>query len=467
MIAPARVAALECLLALSSGGSDLGTELERARGQLADPRDRALTTDIVSGVQRWRAALDHLINGFAERPIDRLDPEVLEVLRLSAYQLLRLTRVPASAVVDDAVNLVGRSGKKSARGFVNAVLRSLSRRRGALPLPAKPSNVADREAMLAYLATTLSHPRWLVERWLDRFGFDATEQWLTYNNTSPGLTIRANTLRTTVEALQTQLASQGIPAERGRFGPDCLHLPRGDRGQLAALDRLPGLFIVQDEASQLIPLLAGPDPGRRVLDACASPGGKSTALAAAQLAVRSRVHDDTHGVDRHPCLVACDLRERRVNLLRRALESAGAEHVQVVQADLLQPLPFAPVFECVVVDAPCSGLGTLRRDPDIKWRRQPSDLPVLARAQQTMLANAAAVVAPAGRLVYATCSSEPDENEDVVAAFTERHGFVHVDARGAHSALDPMLFDADGALHTSPLRHGLDAFFGVVLRRRP
>lgn len=466
MIAPARVAALECLLALSSGGSDLGTELERARGGLADPRDRALTTDIVSGVQRWQAALDHLIGVFAKRRLDRLDPEVIEVLRLSTYQLLHLTRVPASAVVDDAVNLVGRSGKKSARGFVNAVLRSLSRRRGALPLPPKPSHAADREAVLAYLATTLSHPRWLVERWLDRFGFEATEQWLTYNNTPPGLTIRANTIRTTVDDLRAQLADLDLSVERGRFGPDCLHLPRGDRGQLDALDRLRGLFIVQDEASQLVPLLAGPDPGRLVLDACASPGGKSTALAAAQLAVRPRVTEHGGGPV-HPgiLLVACDVRDRRVALLRRTLTSSGADHVRVVQADLLQPLPFAPVFECVVVDAPCSGLGTLRRDPDIKWRRQPSDLPVLARAQQTMLANAAAVVAPGGRLVYATCSSEPEENEDVAATFAARHDFVRLDARTVHSALDPVLFDTDNALHTSPPRHGLDAFFAVVYVR--
>lgn len=465
MIAPARVAALECLLALSSDRSDLGTELEHARARLSDPRDRALTTEIVSGVLRWRATLDHLIGAFAKRPIGRLDPEVLEILRLSAYQLLHLTRVPAAAVVDDAVNLVGRAGKQSARGFVNAVLRSISRRRSALPLPPRPSSSADREAVLAYLATTLSHPRWLVERWLDRFGFDATERWLTYNNTPPGLTVRANTIRTTVEALQTRLAALDIEADRGRFGPDCLHLTRGDRAHLDVLDQVRGLFVVQDEASQLVPLLTGIDPGRRVLDACASPGGKSTALAAAQLAVRSGAHEGEHADAVVNLLVACDVRGRRVALLRQTLESAGARHVRVVQADLLQPLPFSPVFDCVVVDAPCSGLGTLRRDPDIKWRRQSGDLPVLARAQRTMMEHAAAVVAPGGRLVYATCSSEPEENEDVVTTFATRPDFVRQDARTVHPALDPVLFDADGALHTSPPRHGLDAFFGVVFRR--
>lgn len=462
MIAPARVSALECLRALSTGTSDLGTELERARERLADPRDRALTTDIVSGVQRWRAALDHLIGVFAKRPVAKLDADVLDILRLSVYQLLHLTRVPAAAVVDDAVNLAGRAGKKSARGFVNAVLRAVSRNRRALPLPPKPPDVGDREAALDYLSTTLSHPRWLVERWLDRYGFDATEQWLMYNNTTPGFTIRANELRTTVEALQDRLADLEISAERGRFAPGCLHLVRGDRTQIEHLGRLRGLFVVQDEASQLVPLLAGPDPGQRVLDACASPGGKSTALAAAQIAARPLTprHQQTRNL-----LVACDVRDRRIALLVRTLAAAGADHVRVIQADLLQPLPFRPIFDCVVVDAPCSGLGTLRRDPDIKWRRCAEDLPELARAQQRMLANAAAVIVPGGRIVYATCSSEPEENEAVATAFVQAFPFVRLDARAVHPALDPALFDTEGALHTSPPRHQLDAFFGVVFRR--
>ncbi len=156
------------------------------------PRDRALATDIAAGVQRWRATLDHLITTLSHKPLDRLDPEIVEILRLSAYQLLHLTRVPAAAVVDDAVNMAGRAGKKSARGFVNAVLRSLSRSRRALPVPPRPADARDRDAALAYLSISLSHPRWLVERWLDRFGFDDTERWLQFNNLPAPLTLRAN-----------------------------------------------------------------------------------------------------------------------------------------------------------------------------------------------------------------------------------------------------------------------------------
>jgi len=182
VISPARIAAFEILSAVSAGSADLPTAIAFARNSLRDDRDRALAAEIASGVQRWRAALDHLIVQFSKRDISRLDPEVVEILRLSAYQLLHLTRVPASAVVDDAVNLTGRAGKRSASGFVNAVLRTISRRRESLPLPARPANPSDREAVLDYFSITLSHPRWLAARWLDRFGFEAAEAWQSFNN---------------------------------------------------------------------------------------------------------------------------------------------------------------------------------------------------------------------------------------------------------------------------------------------
>lgn len=456
MIAPARLAAFNSLLAISSGSTDLASALEQARTRLSDARDRALATDIVTGVQRWRGTLDHLIAAFAKRRIDRLDAEVVEILRLSAYQLLHLTRVPAAAVVDDAVNLVGKAGKKSARGFVNAVLRSLSRARAELPLPPRPADVeADRDAAIDYLSIALSHPRWLVERWLTRYGFAATEQWLQFNNATPPLAIRANRIRTTRDAVERELERVGITAVRGRYAPDSLLIERGDRGQADDLEALQEDFVVQDEASQLVTLLAGPHPGHRLLDTCASPGGKTSALAAL-------LGPTPDGHDR---IVACDVRGRRVQLLQRTLMRTGAQHVDLVQADLMQPLPFRPVFDCVFVDAPCSGLGTLRRDPDIKWRRQADDLPALAAAQQTMLSHAAAMVVPGGRLIYATCSSEPEENDAVAQAFAATSGFERADARGVHPDLPDAVIDATGALRTTPPEHGLEAFFGVLFRR--
>lgn len=452
MIAPARVAAYKILLAVSSGNADLPTAIASARVGLGDDRDRALASDIATGVQRSRAALDHVIVAFSKRTIERLDPEIVEILRLSAYQLLHHSRVPASAVVDDAVNLARRAGKRSAAGFVNAVLRTISRQRKVLPLPRRPEDPADRTAALEYLSVTLSHPRWLVTRWYDRLGFDATEAWLTFNNSPAPLTLRVNRLRLRREDLPARLATEQVGVRPARFAPDGFIVEKGQPMAGAGPDA--GWFVVQDEASQLVPLLAGAHPGPSVLDACASPGGKTTALAAAM---------PDGGL-----LVACDVRHRRMELLRRTVAVSGATRVRLVQADLLMPLPFTHRFDCVLVDAPCSGLGILRRDPDIRWRRRETDLPILAATQLRMLGHAAEAVAPGGRLIYATCSSEPEENEAVADAFlAAASSFAAVDARQVSPDLPGGLVDARGHFRTLPHAHGLEAFFGAVFQRRP
>jgi 16S rRNA (cytosine967-C5)-methyltransferase len=451
MIAPARVAAYDILCAVSAGNADLPTALAFARASLHDDRDRALAAEIASGVQRWRAALDHLIVEFSRRAIDRLDPEIVEILRLSAYQLLHLTRVPAAAVVDDAVDLTKRAGKRSASGFVNAILRSISRRRASLPLPPRPSDPADRDAALKYLSVTLSHPRWLAERWLERLGLDAVETWMRFNNTSGSVTLRANRLQITREALLERLATDDIQVHPTAFAPDGLAVDEGH--PLRGDGQEQGWFVVQDEASQLVTLLAGDRALPRVLDTCASPGGKTTALAAL--------------MEGRGLLVACDVRERRVDLLRKTVAASGATNVRIVQADLLKPLPFASTFDCVLVDAPCSGLGTLRRDPDIRWRRREQDLSTLAAAEFTMLQHAAEHVAPGGRLVYATCSSEPEENEGIADAFlATTPGFAALHAAAATGRLAETLIDRRGHLRTQPDLHGLEAFFGAVFERR-
>ena len=213
-----------------------------------------------------------------------------------------------------------------------------------------------------------------------------------------------------------------------------------------------GDYVIQDEASQLVAMLAGPTPGARVLDTCASPGGKTTAIAAT--------------MPEGGLIVACDVRDRRMQLLRRTIEATGAVRVRLVQADLLAPLPFSILFDTVFVDAPCSGLGILRRDPDIRWRRLASDLPTFAAAQRRMLTLAAKAVAPGGRLVYATCSSEPEENEDIVGWFLDHSPqFRRVPASVANPALSDLLIDARGDLRTTPAAHQLEAFYGAVLER--
>ena len=449
MIAPARLAAYDILRAVSDGRADLPHALARARAQLTDERDRALAGEIATGTLRWRAAFDHVIAAFAGRPVEKLDREVIDILRLSVFQLLHLDRVPASAAVNDAVNLTRKAGKKSAAALVNAQLRRVSRERKKLPLPPRPAGVPqEREAVLDYLSVTLSHPRWLVARWLVRYGFEAAERWAQFDNAPAALTLRANRLRIAREDLSQRLRAHGVETEAGQFAPDALIVRSGNPLLTPLADE--GLFVVQDEASQLVAEFVNLRSPARVLDACASPGGKATALAA--------MTGDAG------LIVACDVRPRRVELLAQTVRASGARSVRIVHADAAQPLPFGELFDVALVDAPCSGLGTLRRDPDIRWRRADSEFPQLARLQLSILQHTAAVVRPGGLLVYSTCSSEPEENEEVVAAFTERNRGWHEPAAGPHKPDGvARVLTAEGRLRTFPFRHGLEAFFAAML----
>ena len=450
---PARTAAYRVLRAVF-GGDDLPDALARFRDALGDERDRALVTEIATGTLRWLGALDRVIEQVADRPTTRLDDEVLTVLRLGAYQLLYLERVPAAAAVHESVTLVRRVGKASAAGLVNAVLRGIAKTAHSPPLPSEPSGTDTREVHLAYLSVTCSHPRWLVERWLDRYGFPRTLAWVRFNNTPPTLTLRANRLRTTPVALARLLGEYDVRTEPTRFSRDGLTVLAGNPLRTPLFGK--GLFQVQDEASQLVAELTAAQPGDRVWDACAAPGGKTTSIAAA--------------MGQTGTLVASDLRPARLRLLRRTLDQMGATTVGVVRLDLRRLPPFQPVFDCVLIDAPCSGLGTIRRDPEIRWRRQAADLARFAGDQLTMVSHASRVVRPGGRLVYATCSSEPEENENVVDAFLADH--TDFDPVGPDILRSPPseglrdTLDEHGRLSTAPDTHGLEAFFAVVLRRR-
>lgn len=451
MIGPARLSALTALRAIAEGRLDLPAALEVSRRGLTDDRDRALCHDIVTGTVRWQRALDFRLAAASSRPLEKIDLQILLLLRLSAYQLLHLDRIPNAAVVDDAVNIARATGTASAAGFVNAVLRTLIRTRRTTVLPSRPTDPLDSPAALAYLGITQSHPAWLVERWLPRVGLAQADVWTQFNNTPSGQTLRVNTLRTSMADARRHLEAAEVETAPLAYAPLGLQVTRGN-ALVAAAD---GLVVVQDEASQLVSLALGARPGERVLDLCAAPGGKTTAIAA-DMANRG-------------LLVACDVRPKRMRLLQDTVRRCGADIVRLVRVSGQGPLPFARRFDRVLVDAPCSGLGTLRRDPDVKWRRQPADLQALAEAQRRLLARAADVVAPGGRLVYATCSSEPEENDAVVEAFLTAHPEFARHPLAADASLPEAvrpLIGPDGALRTQPWVHGLEAFYAAALTRR-
>jgi 16S rRNA (cytosine967-C5)-methyltransferase len=427
MIAPARRAAVDALALIDAGDLDMGSAIARARAGLHDERDRALLLEIVTGTLRMQAAIDYQLAARVKRPLTKLDAAVLRVLRMSAFQLIYLSRLPASAIINDAVELTRRSGKSSAAGLTNAVLRSVSRDRATLSWPSR-ANVGE------HLSIVFSHPRWLVERWLQRYGEKATASWLAFNNEPAAMCLAVNRHLTTREALTSELADLGVKTEPTARAANGLRVIEGrPLGTAAFTD---GRFVVQDEASQLIGELASPSAGANVLDLCASPGGKTVTLSA--------------DVGPGGFVVAADVRPQRVRLLASTLARCRVPNTTIVHVPAEGPLPFrGGAFDLVVIDAPCSGLGTIRRDPDIRWRRTPEDLTRFAAVQRELLARAADLVKTGGRLLYSTCSSEPEENEEVAASFLR----------------DRDDFTSQRLHQTLPFSDHLEAFFAVVFRR--
>lgn len=427
MIAPARRVAFDVLRQVDGGRVSLGEAVAEAYRSLADERDRGLLLELVSGTERMRGAIDYQLASRSKRPLAKLDDAVLAVLRMSAFQLLYLSRLPASAIINDAVDLTKRAGKTSATGLVNAVLRALSRGRESLSWP-------DRSNQASYLATFYSHPEWLVSRWLARYGATDTERWLAFNNHAAALCLVPNRLLASREALAEELLSDGVITEPTRTAPHGLRVVSGH--PIATRAFREGRCLVQDEASQLISVVAAVSPGDRVLDLCASPGGKTVALAA--------------DVGKGGRVVACDLRAHRLRMLVSTLARCRVTHVPIVRVPADGALPFMPgSFDAVLIDAPCSGLGTVRRDPDIRWRRQPEDLRRFALTQLDLLTRVADLVRQGGSITYSTCSSEPEENEEVIAAFLASHP----------------AFEQRRVHRTLPFRDDLEAFFAAVLVR--
>jgi 16S rRNA (cytosine967-C5)-methyltransferase len=426
--------------------ADLALHAHLARGSLPAP-DRALATELVYGTLRWRGRLDWLLSRLLERELAKLEPLVANALRLGAYQIVFADRVPESAAVDESVRCVRALGAERATGLVNAVLRRLAREHHELALPRLEDDP------LAHLVHALSLPAWLAERWLDVFGADEAAALARASNEAPRLTVRANRTRVSAAELLERLRATFPAARRCSFAPDGIALGRrGNPTHDPAF--IGGEYTVQDEASQLVVELLDPQPGDRVLDACAAPGTKTTAIAE-RLAGRGEI-------------LALDRNPRRLGLLSRDLRRLGLDGVRALRFDATQSLEgLAPDggFDRALVDAPCSGLGALRRNPDARWRLRPSDPLELARTQLALLGRAAAALRVGGTLVYSTCTLLPEENERVLASFLgENDAFRRTPPGALPARLGPLL-DPEGSMRTLPHRHDADGFFAARLER--
>jgi 16S rRNA (cytosine967-C5)-methyltransferase len=415
--------------------------LEKTR-QDFDIRDSSFVLELIYGTLRNRALLDWILNRFSAQPIEKTDRWTRNILRLGAYQILFLDRVPVSAAVNTAVDLAKHHGKK--HGYVNALLRNLDRNRDAISYP----GTDDRALQLAVL---YSHPEWLVRRWTERFGSETTEAFLMANNRPAPLVIRTNTLRVTRKELKASLASEGVIAVETKYSPVGLELVFGSGIQALSSYRK-GWFMVQDQAAQLISLMLAPRPGETVLDACAAPGGKAAHLA--------EIMQD------RGMLIALDADAGRIEKIRENVRRLGTTIIKTVQGDAARYIDEA--FDKILIDAPCSGLGVLRRHPDGRWNKSVRTISNRRALQQQILKNCAKLLKPGGALVYGTCTTEPEENEDVITDFmhTGSREFIIDDARPYLPPAAAHLVGSDGFFRTFPHEPGMDGFFGVRIVRK-
>ncbi|WP_316347291.1 16S rRNA (cytosine(967)-C(5))-methyltransferase RsmB [Desulfuromonas acetoxidans] len=447
----ARRIAFDVLTRVDEGGySDLVLDAALEANPGLDPRDRALATELVYGVLRRRGNLDFILKAYSRQPLKKLQPKVLRLLRLGIYQLCYLDRIPDRAVVHSMVELARRCGLERVSGLVNGVLRSYLREPNRVVWP------DPRRDTQGWLEHGLSLPHWLAQRWLVQYGAEGAMALAESQLSAPPVTVRVNTLKMTRDAFVAQLKQRDIAAEPTRFAPEGVVLPHaGDLQRLPG--RAEGWYQVQDEASMLIAHLLSVEPGQRLLDGCAAPGGKTTHLAAL--------------TDNRSEILALDLHSQRLEILQQGAKRLGCQQIRTLACDMTQPCEdlSAGGFDRVLIDAPCSGLGVLRRNPESRWRRKQTDIKVLAKTQRQILHQAAELVVPGGLLLYSLCTTTPEESTAVVADFLAHHPmYVQVNLANRVPKHWEGLFDDDGQLVTRTGEHGpMDCFFAAGFYRQP
>ncbi|WP_246067051.1 16S rRNA (cytosine(967)-C(5))-methyltransferase RsmB [Paenibacillus koleovorans] len=406
--------------------------------------DAGLTTELVYGTIQRLNTLDYFLARFVAKGVAKLEPWVRSLLRLSLYQLVYLDRIPEHAVVNEAVNLAKRRGHAGISGMVNGVLRSAIRSRTELVVPTTLP-AAERISLLH------SYPKWMVEQWIRQFGEATAERICESNNRPPAVSVRVNRLRASREAVLQQMADAGLDARPSSIAPSGLIVESGGNMAFSTWFR-DGAISIQDESSMLVAEAVDPQPGMTVLDCCAAPGGKTAHLA--------------ERMDDRGRIVACDAHEHKRRLIAEQAERLGLRSVETLTGDareLPQRFP-AGAFDRVLLDAPCSGLGVIRRKPDLKWAKQPEEIEAITELQAELLDAAAWLVAPGGVLVYSTCTLAAEENGDAVLAFLERHpAFAPEPMPPALAALPGA---ANGQVSLLPSDYGSDGFFIARLRRK-
>lgn len=445
----ARAVALDALLSVERAQTFADDALDHYISRSAlDSRDRALALELVYGILRHQSTLDWRLDHVATKPMAKLPSRVRMALRLGAYQLLHLDKIPPSAAVNESVALM-KTGGASAHwpGFVNAVLRALTR----TPAPPWPDREADP---VQALSVQYACPAWLTERWLARFGIQDAETLCRATTVVPPLTIRINTLRTTRDALAAQFTELGYAVRPTTISPVGLVLDKC--GSVAELPLFrDGAFYVEDEAAQLVAPIVDPQPGKRVLDACAAPGGKTTHLAAL---MQNRGE-----------IIAVDKNAARLRMLDDNCRRLGIGIIRTIPADVTSPLPpnlYERPFDRILLDAPCSGLGVLRRHPEGKWRKEAEAFSQHQTLQRQLLERTGRLLRPGGVLVYSTCSSEPEENEQVIDQFCNAHKeFRRESVAPWLPEPSSSLVTSQGDLSTVRNDDSMDMFFAARLRK--
>ncbi len=438
----AREAAMLALNACQrqGGWSDGALKKQLSAAELSG-RDAALATQLCFGVLQNQMLLDFYLSKFSNIPLKRMEGKVVQTLRLGAYQMLFLTRIPHSAAVNSAVALVKAHCKNPrAAGMVNGILRSMERSLQNMP-------VIPQGDPVAYLSTLYSHPEWLVKEFILSLGEEETAQLLAADNSQPPTAVMVNTTRTTAETLKAMLEADHVEAEPHPWLENCLLLSRtGDLERLEAFQQ--GLFYVQDPASRLSVMAAGAKPGMRVLDCCAAPGGKSFAAAIA--------------MENQGEIVSCDLHPHKKKLIQAGADRLGLTIITPKTADgkVFRP-EWESAFDLVLVDAPCSGLGVIRKKPDIRYK-DPAPLADLPAVQLDILRNAARYVRPGGTLMYSTCTLLYRENGEVVETFLAENKAYKAEAFTLPGPVGPV---QSGSVTLWSHRHGTDGFFISKMRR--